>query len=233
MPRILAILSPLLMVFAACGEQTVQFQMDDFRTAVLDSNPAAMRVRGSIATDRVNDASIEIVYDAATDAELFVFDINGDPDVLLEFISIGDELYMRGNVNGDSSGWVKAIAGDVSAPRISAIGNPAELLLDREVFEQAGWAYIDDVPCGRSTCFHLRGQADVGLDLYLSNPGYIPVELILTAEQADPPQVIFEVKDWAEPLEISVPEDYVELLGEEMSSVMGNYFNAISLSLGN
>ena len=232
MVRSLALLALLLVGLAGCGDQPVPFQMADFRAAMLEASPAGLRVKGSIATEQTEDASIEITYDRASSAESFVFDINGDPDVRLAFITPGTGLYMRGEVNGNSTGWVGAVEGDVSGPRVSSMGNPSSFLLEPEIFDTANWAYIDDVECGHGTCYHLQALADVTLDLYLTNPGYVPVKIVMTAELANPPEVTLEVTGWDKEFDIDVPEDTVELLPDEMNLVMADYFQAISASLG-
>jgi hypothetical protein len=232
MIRSLAFLAFLLVGLAGCGDQPVPFQMADFRAAMLESDIAGLRVKGSIATEQVDAATIEITYDQARSTESFVFDIDGDPDVRLEFVTTGTGLYMLGEAGGSGPGWVGAVEGDVSGPRVSSMGNPAGFLLQPGIFDTANWAYIDEVECGSGVCHHVQALADITLDLYLTNPGYVPVKIVMIAELANPPEVTLEVTGWDKEFDIFVPEDAVELLPDEMNLVMADYFQAISASLG-
>ncbi|HJN39499.1 MAG TPA: hypothetical protein QGH28_04895 [Chloroflexota bacterium] len=206
--------------------------MADVRTAMVESDIAGPRVKGSIATEQVDAASIEITCDRASTTESFVFDIDGDLDVRLEFVTTGTGLYMHGEAGGNSPGWVGAVEDDVSGPQISSMGNPAGFLLQPGIFDTTNWTYIDEAACGGGRCHHVQALADVTLDLYLTNPGYVPVKIVMTAEQANPPEVTLEVTGWDKEFDITVPEDAVELLPEELSLVMADYFQAISASLG-
>ncbi len=162
--------------------------MADVRTAMVESDIAGPRVKGSIATEQVDAASIEITCDRASTTESFVFDIDGDLDVRLEFVTTGTGLYMHGEAGGNSPGWVGAVEDDVSGSQISSIGNPAGFLLQTGIFDTTNWTYIDEAACGGGRCHHVQALADVTLDLYLTNPGYVPVMIVMTVEQANSPQ---------------------------------------------
>ncbi len=190
------------------------FDADRFARDVAQNPPDVLRISAtSGGPGGVGQALIVLSARPADDFAHVLFDVELDERrVVLELITAGDRVYLRGEVAGEQIDWLAATVPEGESSPLDAL--PGADAFSVEAL-QRDWRAIAVEPCrAERTCFVLQNSVDPEVRLYIDTDTYLPLLFLGEPEDGEAPTEV-EI-DWNASLDVEIPTDAEEVTTDEL-----------------
>ncbi len=209
---------------AVGGLTVADFDSARFLNNVAQNPPDTVRMTTEMpAPTGAGSQRVDVALRTADEASRVVFEIESEATrIVIEMVTIGDRVYLRGEGPGGDLDWITATrpdSGEALGLEDAAALGPMELELTQ------AWEAVAVAACpdGR-TCFVLETPEDPSAQLYVDSESYFPRKIVSVDAAGG---MIAEVSiEWNVDIDISPPADGREVPAEELMIAFGGLLMA-------